>query len=387
MNVKASGDIGNSSSKIIIVDNVATKARKQPTVVSYLPTVPQFEDHETATLVANLHKNMVVHVTSKGIERGGLFAVGAIANSFGGAGFNIQSHKKAERDLTLIQPLAMIAVNAVQNAYAATNTLPDDLSINVDYTSAIPVVDHSKAAAIALQERWLGKHNIIVYVGESMQVPVTINVHGSKIVQEGIPAFYAVLKGEQSMFDEYNKRYNLNVTGKHFAEKKILFVDIGEGTLELILVVDGVPIVIKSAGYRLGVGHAGEKAIAAFKDEHKFNADLTRSTFMQKVLDTRDTWHDEAKRALDFATYEQQSKIYDAIIGHVENVLLNDLDEMVVFGGGTNVFTNLKEELASYAERYKMRMLWINEDIASLLNAIGLDELNRNVFFPESEGE
>lgn len=385
MKFNVSPDVGHSSTKMILVEGEHIRARKQPTVISYLPAIPPFEDADLATLVSNLHKNMVVHITSPSIKRGGLYAVGSFANQHGGLGYNIKTHRKADQDVTLIQPLAMIAVSAIQNAYEADNKLPDTIHVTTNYTSAIPVVDYSKADAKALQDRLVGEHILIVYVGEGLQVSVTISVTGAKIVQEGIPAFYALLQGDPELFTEYNERYNLEVTGKHFENKKILFVDIGEGSLELISVVDGVPVVTKSTGYRYGVGHAGVKAITSFKEEHNIKTNLTRSMFMQKVLDEQDIWHQEAVSALNLSTFEQQSLIADAVISHIENVILYDLEEVVVFGGGTNVFKDLKTDLRAYAEQYKMRVLWVEGDMASLLNAYGLDVLNRSVFFPEKE--
>lgn len=381
IHAKASADVGNSSTKVIVVDDVAKKARKQPTVISYLPVVPKFEDEELNTLVSNLHKNIVVHVTSPSISQNGLFAVGEIANVYGGSGFNIKHHKKAERDLTIIQPLAMIATTAVQNAFAQNNELPTVITMDLEYATAIPVVDYSKVDAKALEGRLTGTHVLIVYVGEGLQVQVTINVTDVKVVQEGIPAFYALVEGHASMFETYNKRYNTHFTGQDFAKRKILFVDVGDGTTELIAIVNGKPVVTKSGGVRLGVGHASEKALIAFKTKYKFNADLTRSTFMEKVLNKHDKWHDEASRELKLAVHEQEQKTLDAIIETIENVLLSDLDDVVVFGGGTNVFTNLEKQLVDYTNRYKMRVLWINGKESALLNAIGLDELNNKVFF------
>ena len=383
MNVKGSADVGNSSTKIIMVDEiVGVKARKQPTVVSYLPRVPQFEDQDTDTLVANLHKNIIVNVSSNGIKRGGLFAVGDIANTLGGSGLNIQQHKKAEHDYTLIQPLAMLAVNAVQSVYSQDKELPGSISLELEYATAIPVVDYSKAEARALEARWMdAPHNLIVYVGEGQQVQVSITVKGAKVVQEGIPAFYAIVEGASTLFGDYNKRYGIGYNGKDFAMRKMLFVDIGEGTLELIVIVDGKPVVIKSDGFRYGVGHAAEKALVSFKDANNFRAELTRSNFMKKVLDRSDKWHSEASEALRGAIYEQEQKIYDAIIATIENVLLSDLDDVVVFGGGTNTFIELKERLIQYTDQYKMRVLWIDGKEAALLNALGLHNLNEKVFF------
>lgn len=383
MKVKGSADIGNSSSKLIMSDNENIKARKQPTVVSYLPKVPQFEDLDIETQVANLHKNMIVHVTSSSIKRGGLFAVGEIANSLGGIGLNIQRHKKAEHDFTLIQPLAMIAANAIQSDFNATKKLPKKIDIELEYTTAIPVVDYSKADAKALEERWnKGIHNLIVYVGEDAQVTVSIKTVGVKAVQEGIPGFYAIAEGPDSMFLDYNNRYNTIFTGQDFTKRKMLFVDIGEGTVELIVIVDGKPMVLKSKGYRHGVGHPAEKALITFKDENNFHTELSRSNFMGKVLNVNDKWHLEAKQNLEAAMFEEENKIYDVIINSIENVLLSDLDDVVVFGGGTNIFENLKEQLIEYTNQYNMRVLWIDGKNSSLLNALGLDILNKKVFFP-----
>lgn len=382
MKVKGSADIGNSSSKLIMSDNENIKARKQPTVVSYLPKVPQFEDLDIETQVANLHKNMIVHVTSSSIKRGGLFAVGNIANSLGGIGFNIQRHKKAEHDFTLIQPLAMIAANAIQSEFNATKSIPETIDVELQYTTAIPVVDYSKANAKALEERWKkGTHNLIVYVGEDVQVTVSIKTIGVKAVQEGIPGFYAIAEGPDSMFVDYNKRYKTNFTGKDFTERKMLFVDIGEGTVELIVIVDGKPLVLKSKGYRNGVGHPAEKALITFKEQNNFHAELSRSNFMDKVLNVNDKWHVEAKQTLDVAMFEEENKIYDVIINSIENVLLNDVDDVVVFGGGTNIFADLKDQLIEYTNEYKMRVLWIDGNNSALLNALGLDILNKKVFF------
>lgn len=383
MNVKGSADVGNSSTKIIMVDGVAgIKARKQPTVVSYLPRVPQFEDQDTDTLVANLHKNIIVNVSSKGIKHGGLFAVGDIANTLGGSGLNIQQHKKAEHDFTLIQPLAMIAANAIQSVYSQEKELPGSIALELEYATAIPVVDYSKVEAKSLESRWTdAPHNLIVYIGENQQVQVTIKVKGAKAVQEGIPAFYAIVEGAAGLFKDYNNRYGTSFTGEDFAMRKMLFVDIGEGTLELIVIVDGKPVVIKSRGFRFGVGHAAEKALVMFKDVNNFRAELTRPNFMKKVLDKNDKWHVEANKALNIATYEQEQKIYDAITDTIENVLFSDLDDVVVFGGGTNTFAGLKEKLIDYTDQYKMRVLWIDGKEASLLNALGLHNLNEKVFF------
>jgi plasmid segregation protein ParM len=377
-----SADCGNSSTKSIVMFDQIRRARKQPTVISYLPTVPNFEDEDLEYLVANLHKNMIVHITSKAVARNGLFAVGEIASVYGGSGFNIKHHKKSERDLTIIQPLTMIAATTIQEVFARTQELPKQLTVNLHYTAAIPVVDYTRADALALEDKLIGEHILIMYVGEGRRVTVTINVINAKVYQEGIPAFYAILNSS-TIFTKYNERYGTKFTGRDFAKRKMLFVDIGDGTLELITIIDGKPVVSKSRGHRLGVGHASEKALLAFKSHFNFRADLNRTNFMGKILDKTDKWHDEAKNELNAAVFEQEQKIYDSIADIIENVLLYNIQDIVVFGGGTDVFKQLEHDLISYADKYKMRVLWINGKVASLLNAYGLDELNR-IHFKEN---
>lgn len=381
IHVNASADVGNSSTKVIVFDGILKKARKQPSAMSYLPIVPSFEDEDVDTLVANLHKNIVVHITSPSIAQGGLYAIGDMANVHGGSGFNIKHHVKAEQDITIIQPIAMIATTAVQNAFIESGELPKSLNVDVEYASAIPVVDYSKANAKALEERLIGTHLLILYVGEGLQVQVNVNIKAAKVVQEGVPAFYALIAGNPSMFADYNERYGTNFSGLDFARRKMLFVDLGDGTMELIYIAEGKPMVKKSGGARVGVGHASEKAILSFKNKYRFNAELTRANFMEKVLNISDNWHNEAKNELQLMVREQEQKAFDAIVGAVENTLLNDVDDIVLFGGGTNTFIDLKKQLIEYTNKYKMRVLWIDGKESSLLNAIGLDELNNKLFF------
>jgi plasmid segregation protein ParM len=384
-NSKGNGDVGNSSTKIIYRDGIYKRARKQPSVISYLPAVPKFEDEDLDYLVTNLHKNIVVNISSPALIRSGLYAVGDVANIYGGIGFNVRQHRKSERDLSIVQPLAMIAVAAVQNHYKQNGELAPSMVVEMEYMTAIPVLDYSKAAAKALEDKLIDSHVILVYIGEGRQVSVTVKVVAAKVVQEGIPAFYALANAPAAMFEKYNQLYGVEFTGEHFTKRKLLFIDIGDGTIELIYIVNGRPIVTKSRGVRLGVGHASEKAMTSFKTHYNFRANLTRANFMDKILDINDKWHNEANHELISAVFEQESLIFDTIADMIENDLQNDLDDVVIFGGGTNVFKNLQQQLFDYTKMYKLRLLWIDGDEASLLNAIGLDELNENVFFKRGE--
>lgn len=387
INIKASADFGNSSTKIIVMDGIGSKARIQPTLTGYLSTVPRFEDDDVNTLVANLHKNMIVHITSPSITHNGLYAVGESSFNHDGEGLNIKHHKKAEHSTTIIQPLAMIAATTIQNEYNKHNELPEALTLNVEYATAIPVVDYTKADAQHLEARLKGSHILVVYIGEGIQCHVTINIEGAKVVPEGIPALYALIQGSTKMFEVYNKRYNVNFSGVDFANRKMLFIDIGDGTTEFITIIDGKPILTKSDGIRAGVGHTSQKAIAAFKNNNKIKADLSRSAFMKKVLDSNDKWHVQASNELKLATHDQEEKIFIQIIETIENTLSYDLDDVVVFGGGTNVFHDLEQRLIEYTDRYKMRVLWIKGKESRLLNAIGLNELNKRVLFRKKVDE
>lgn len=373
-------DCGNSTTKTIYTAVEGRKARKQPSVIKFLSTIPTFEDDDLDTLIANLQKNIVVSFASSGVNLCGMYAVGDRANDDGGSSFNVKRHKKSEQDLTVIQPLSMLAVMAIQNEYNKNKQLPTSLIINMTYTTAIPVVDFEAADAKALEKRLTGSHTIVVYVGEGKQVHVTINVTSAKVYKEGIPAMYAIANAEASMFKKYNERYKEKFTGNDFTKRKILLADIGDGTLELIYVVDGKPIINKSTGERLGVGHASEKAIAAFKKNNKIKSKITRTMFMDKVLNGRDKWHDEAEEELKKAAPDQEKQIYDAIIDAIEGVLSGDVDDLVLFGGGTNVFVDLHDKLIHYANDYKINVLWIDGKEAALLNALGLAELSKVSF-------
>lgn len=131
-----------------------------------------------------------------------------------------QKQNKYKHDIPLVMNLAMNAGRAVQLAYYEQKTLPKTLEVNVLMTSAIPASEYTPDKAKHLEERFLkDSHVVIVYVGEE-QVTVTLNFDRVKVIQEGVPALYALIESDEQILQNFHKRYEEVLSPKDFRNKK-----------------------------------------------------------------------------------------------------------------------------------------------------------------------
>ncbi|MBG9578386.1 hypothetical protein ABE42_03915, partial [Bacillus thuringiensis] len=136
---------------------------------------------------------------------------------------------------------------------------------NVDLITAIPASQHTPDTAKMLSNRFQEKeHVVIVYIGGE-KVTVQIEFSRARVTKEGATSLFAMIDGEQDMYKEFQNLYQeklkgIEVTGEYFTNKKILHVDIGDGTTEYIYTINQKPVLGNCTGERQGIGHALEKA-------------------------------------------------------------------------------------------------------------------------------
>lgn len=383
MKYRLATDVGNSTSKNIIFSYTTGKkmAMKLKSVIAPVLVLPTFSEDDEAQSVANLTNNLVVHITSPSVPVG-LYAVGEKAiKTPNNRNMNIRTGAKHKHDIPVIMPLSTIAAKAVQDHYAAKQTLPDELDVTANYSSAIPAREFTPEIARALEARLKGNHIVIVYA-TSKPIKVNVNFEGVKVTQEGIPAVYAIVEGGDTLLSEYHKKYNAITVNKDYAKKKLLLVDIGDGTTEFVYFTNGKPDTDLSDGARYGVGHAATAAKKLFDELTKTNINMNRQQYMDAVLDTTHHYHKEAKHALEMANIQQAQAIAEFVQDMFLDKLAGNVDEIVVLGGGAATFKNsLQSLLYDFAEEVGSKVLWIPEKFAPSLNAIGLDILNEKAFY------
>lgn len=385
-NIVLAGDNGNSKFKgFLTFEDLMEVYIEEKSLTSKLTSLPMFPDEDLDKSVINLTDNMIVELTSKSLKIPGMYAVGEKASKVGRSrNMNIAIGSKHDDDLPVIQTLALIATKVVEKDFKETGRLAEVLYVNVDYSTAIPATEYTKQTAHKLESKFLNEeHTVTLHVADKEYVTVKINFSRVKVTQEGNPATFAFVYGPEGILNEFKKDYpNENVTNNYFEDKKILHADIGDGTTEFIYTVAGKPIADASSGERLGVGHAAKDALNTFKKEINLNLKLNRQDFMDAVIDELHVQHDEAKNAMLLATIDQSQAITEKIEEVYTDVLRGDLEVIAVFGGGAVQFKpDLKDMLQELSQKLNVKVLWIPDEYASKINAIGLNELNKRVFF------
>lgn len=381
MKLVVANDIGNSETKMIVNDTLI----KQPSVVKRLLSKPNVMETNVEKNIANLLDELIVHVTSNAIKRSGLYFIGKRANMTADKveNMNIKLGNKSKHDIPVLMTLSMLAARSVQLAYQENQELPSSISVDVSMTTAIPASEYSADQARYLEGRFTSNdHVVIVYVGET---PVTVTLHFQtvKVTQEGIPALYALLESENEILKNYNEHYKKQAVPKDFANKRILHVDIGDGTTEYIYTVGMNPVTDVCSGEKRGVGHATEEATQLLKEEVGGFLNLNRQQFMDIFRDPSHNLHDLAVRFMQEARYSQAQRILEDIQEKYSDIAGN-VDVIAVYGGGSIQFKEeLYEELLDFANTVHCEVLWIPEKYAVDMNVNGLHVINQKILFKQ----
>lgn len=381
MKLVVANDIGNSETKMIVNDTLI----KQPSVVKRLLSKPNVMETNVEKNIANLLDELIVHVTSNAIKRSGLYFIGKRANMTADKveNMNIKLGNKSKHDIPVLMTLSMLAARSVQLAYQENQELPPSISVDVSMTTAIPASEYSADQARYLEGRFTSNdHVVIVYVGET---PVTVTLHFQtvKVTQEGIPALYALLESENEILKNYNEHYKKQAVPKDFANKRILHVDIGDGTTEYVYTVGINPVTDVCSGEKRGVGHATEEATQLLKEEVGGFLNLNRQQFMDIFRDPSHHLHDLAVRFMQEARYSQAQRILEDIQEKYSDIAGN-VDVIAVYGGGSIQFKEeLYEELLDFANTVHCEVLWIPEKYAVDMNVNGLHVINEKILFKQ----
>lgn len=380
-------DIGND--KLKALEPMMETVFKMPNVYRKILKPTPSHEHNVEKNVVNLLEQMVVHISSKAIRFSGMFAVGekALETTEGVKNMNIYSEQKHKSDLPIINTLAYIAARAVQKDFAKNKVLSENvLEVEAFLSCAIPASQHNADTAKHLEDRFTdNNHLVIVYVGNE-QVTVNITFEKVKVTKEGIPALYAIFEGHEDMFEEYKKEYNLSsVTGKDFTNAKIMHNDIGSGTIEYIYTVGVNPRPNQCTGARFGVGHAIQKAIELMAEERQ-GLKINRQQFA-KMIENPQEYPKDSELAINCLAEARLIQI-DLIQSDLEdkyNTTMNSEPEIIaVYGGGAIEFkSDMYDVLKDFADAVNAQVLWIPAKYAVDMNVIGLDILNKNMFFKD----
>lgn len=380
MELVVGNDIGNSETKTIVNDVLI----KQPSVIKRLLKKPDFTEVDDRKNVVNLLDELVVNVSSNATKRDGLYFVGKRANATADnvENINIKLGNKHKHDIPVIMTLSMLSARAIQLHFQQKNEVPSSLELDIDMITAIPASEFSKEKAEQLQKRFTDhEHIVTVYVG-GKAVMVKLKFNFVRVTQEGVPALYAFLESDENILSDYKKRYPKDgLTPKKLKDKKILHVDIGDGTTEYIYTIGLNPVVDVCSGERRGVGHATEEATKLIKDEVGGYLDINRQQFITIYRDKTHNLHDLAKQFMSEARFLQSNQILEDVEEKYTSNAAGNVDIIAVYGGGSIQFKpELYDSLLEFAETVRCKLLWVPEEYAVDMNVNGMMVLIEKVF-------
>ncbi len=390
-------DLGNSEQDIY-VDGVLIQ---QPNVFSIAGQIPWVDDDtDVVKNLKNIYDNLVVSIVDTASIPTGLYLIGKHALKTNGENVtNLYvkgNNSKANQIVPYVNTLGVIAARAVENANEL-GEIPDEISVDVDMATALPVKQHTPKNIQTLQSNFLnGTHNVTVHLGLTKKVTVKIKFIYVHVLQEGSPAVFSLQMNTNGawrttgyninneklkpIFSEFALTYELGeIDGSYFDGKNILHLDCGDGTTDTPFTRGDSVDKDFGNGVNHGVGHAIDPAIndLLVLAPHAFNS-VSRQQFSEilksQFTSRKHKFLNEALQAFGPHIDNQVAQIMKHVSDQVLKIGANDIDIIVVYGGGSILMKNkLFPKLKELADSTRIQLLYIPSEYAITLNAEGLD--------------
>ncbi|GGF93519.1 ParM/StbA family protein [Paenibacillus abyssi] len=378
-------DNGNSEHDMIIDGKLV----QQPNVNCTVDELPWSEEQAPESFIRNLHDQLVVTIDSPA-ARPGMYYVGKFALESGEILDNLQIgiDMKSDMDLPVVNTLAQIAAAAVQKAYDEEKKVPDSVEVEVDMATALPVTQHTDETSAKFEKRFTsGTHHVTVHLGIH-RVAVKITFPFTKVVPEATPVIFTLQKDEDGnwregdIFHEFieangiEKKFN----GSFFKDKRILHVDIGDGSTEYPITEGNKFLRQFVHGSHHGAGYAIEEALEEFNRLIHL-PDSPRQFFSDVIKNPKHKYYARALKTLKRPLESQVRQIVQNVKRQLTKAR-NEIDLICVYGGGSILMRSvLYPLLAELCAEREMKLLYIPADYAVQMNAMGLDAFVRGKIY------
>lgn len=377
MKMKIASDHGNSTHKIAFTEE---EILFQPSVYSKILKLPKgLFDINPQDILKNIHNKLLVSITSPAVENGtpttcyvGLsaFESGKYVHSME---IGVRGQKK-DSEIPIISTLAHCAAYVVEKTYQKTQDL-DKITkkviiSNIEMATALPVAQYTKENNLIFRNKFLGKHQVTVYLGP-VNISVELIFDYVKVLPEAVPTiFYLQSKKNVGCIGLDPNHYD-------FSNKNILHVAIGEGTTEYPLTnhINFNPEFID--GSNNGVGVATEEILPEYKTERTLN-NLSRQELSLKLQDKNDLFHSYAMELMQDPLFNQAEEIKDNIKKQLSRAK-NNVDYVLVYGGGSILMQPFLENALKNDPAMKsdvnpngIELIYITGEKTTCLEALGL---------------
>ena len=391
--MKVANDLGYGSVKA----NIDGEDIKFPSVIAserpqdiQAPTEFDTKEEQNAYMKDFLN-NMDVSVSSNSVKISGRFLVGnaAVDSGLPIRSFDVNDYTgKSKTDLAIILTLSMIAGKKVQEAYAAGQDLKEALKVKVNMATALPVSEGKvNNAKETYKDRYIGSTHTVTFHNFKDPITVTIEFNKVFIALEGETAQVLISSDYEGLTKTIKEDF-----GKNYPELKdeikatdliksrnVLGIDIGEGTTDVVAIINGKANSAASASLPQGYGNVLQDAVRVLQDQQmNFEERSQLQNFLsEKVSPLRRARQEKARQVV----YSQIEPLADKIIDTVSQTMriAKDTELVYVYGGGSipmmnesNLREELNEKLKSFSGGYDVPVVWINKKYAQYLNELGL---------------
>ena len=340
-------------------------------------------------------EHMDVTVSSPSVTTQGRFLVGRSASEspLPLSAFDVSDFSgKSEEDLSLILTLSMIAAKRVKEAYQNGEDLTETLKANVVMATALPVNEIKRNnISNTYKERYLkGAHGVTFHnFGTPINVSLTFkNVY---VMPEGETAQFYIAQSTDSKFkksiekdfkEHYPEMEDVSVEDLT-TSGNVVGIDIGEGTTDIVVLVDGKADGLSSNSLEVGYGNVLQEAIEALQMQ-RFN--FSERAKLQEFLAKPATGLNKArKQKVESIVQYQFTPFVNSITNATSAVMrkANSSTEVVfVYGGGSipmkeqsDLRQRLSEKMKAFSGGFDIPVVWIDKEYAQLMNLNGLVKL------------
>jgi plasmid segregation protein ParM len=384
-------DNGNSEHDLVIDG----RAIAQPNVNCRVDELPWSEEQAPESFVKGLQDQLVVTIDSPAV-RPGMYYIGKFALESGEVIDNIQIgiDLKSDMDLPVVNTLAQIAAVAVQKAFEEGGAIPGELQVEVDMATALPVTQHTDESAAKFERRFTtGVHHVTVHLG-IQRVAVKLAFPFVKVVPEATPVIFTLQKDAEGnwrqgeLFDHFSESYGMEnkFNGSYFKDKRILHIDIGDGSTEYPITEGNKFLRQFVHGSHHGAGYAIEEALPEFNRLIHL-PDSPRQFFSDVIKNTKHKYHARALNTLKRPLESQVKQIVQQAKRQLTKAR-NEVDLVCVYGGGSILMRSvLYPYLKELCDEREILLLYVPADYAVKMNAMGLDAFVRGKIYEALKGK
>lgn len=392
MNV--ANDLGNGSIKMTL-DGEFFLA---PSVIANEPeqeiTAPvEFDSaDQQQQYMANFLNQMDVTISSSVVKRQGRFLIAqaAVDSQLPMTMFDVNDFAgKADDDLAVILTLSMIAGKRVKDAFKEGEDLTENLKVTVNMATALPVTEGKQAGVKDnYRQKYLKQRHQVTF--HNFKDPITVDITFQQV--------YVALEGETAQFfikyatsglkealkqdltANYPDLANQATVDDIVQADNVLGIDIGEGTTDLVSIVNGKVNAAASMSLAKGYGNVLQQAMDVLQaNQMNFDSRAQLQNYLSSKVSPFAKKH-QAK--VQEYVYQQLEPFADQIIDAVSKTMRTtgaQTELVFVYGGGATPMlsqSHLREKLAAKLRNFNggddLPIIWINPEYAQVMNMEGL---------------